>query len=256
MVKKNFGRDKINVIDSMPYSELIFIVSSGKNYPLSIAEARGKKDSSPTAKQLNQLVERGFLVSQKEKFLNKTIYSVDYEKIVEEFIVYLRGLLEKTINDNLSISDDNFADNLKQELINNETLNTKNYSKNPYLLSFFRELLSISVKVGIKTTLKELFSEIINRDVFSTVPLIADKNQDKDCVAVLRVYDIVKVIRTKMTSIPLASSVAVMLYNISKNNKDETKLKELQEYLKTSEDFSVSIGSFLEEMINKDTSKE
>ncbi len=109
MVKKNLGRNKINVIDSVPYSELIFLVSSGVNYPLSIAEARGKKDSSPTAKQLNQLVDRGFLKSNKEKLLNKTIFSINWGKISREFFnhyfqTYQKMMLEMQERFNIAIS--------------------------------------------------------------------------------------------------------------------------------------------------------
>lgn len=89
MVKKIIGRNQINVIDSVPYSELLFLVASGKNYALTIAEARGKKDSSPTAKQLKQLENRGFLKSHKEPVLNKTIYSINWEKIIDEFFKLL-----------------------------------------------------------------------------------------------------------------------------------------------------------------------
>ena len=94
MAKRIVGRTQINVIDSIPYSQLIFLVASGKSYALTIAEARGKKDSSPTAKQLKQLEARGFLKSQKEKLLNKTIYSVNWEKATNSFIDYLTNLID------------------------------------------------------------------------------------------------------------------------------------------------------------------
>ena len=106
MVKRIVGRTKINVIDSIPYSQLIFLVASGKSYALSIAEARGKTDSSPTAKQLKQLEARGFLKSQKEKLLNKTVYSVNWKKIIEEF----NTLLSTKFNEGTPVDKDGLSE--------------------------------------------------------------------------------------------------------------------------------------------------
>lgn len=85
MGRKSKGKRRIPVVNNIIYSNLIFFVASGKNYALSIAKVRNKKDSSPTAKQLKQLEERGFLKSRKEKLLNKTIYSINWSRIIEEF---------------------------------------------------------------------------------------------------------------------------------------------------------------------------
>ena len=89
MDKKKSGRNKIRVIESIPYSQLIFLIASGKNYALEIAKARGKEDSSPTAKQLDQLKKRGFLISKKERLLNKTLYLINWDRISQEFVSYV-----------------------------------------------------------------------------------------------------------------------------------------------------------------------
>lgn len=239
------------IIDNPKYLKIILLIKQNKNYNEVLSRELEIKPSS-TYEHLKYLERQGFIISKpEEERFNKTIYSVNYEKIIEEFILYLRAMFEKTMKDNLSLSDEDFLNKFEQETSNNDIFNTKNYLNNPYLLSFFKELLSMSVNVGTKSTLKELFSEIINKDVFFSASIIADDKQDKNCEAVLNIYNIIQIIRTKMTSIPLASAVAEMLYNISKNNNDETKFKKLQDYLNTSDEFNLSIGNFLEETIKK-----
>jgi len=142
MAKRIVGRTQIEVIDSIPYSQLVFLVASGKSYALTIAEARGKKDSSPTAKQLKQLEARGFLKSQKEKLLNKTIYSVNWNKILDEFFLFLKERKEGFID-----SHNRLKTNVSPEILERlKLLDNKDFVKdmkaNKYLNQFLKEYLS------------------------------------------------------------------------------------------------------------------
>jgi hypothetical protein len=174
MVKSLVGRNKINVIESVPYSELIFLIASGKNYALEIAEARGKKDSSPTAKQLKQIEKRGFLKSHKEKLLNKTIYSVNWEKIGEEFIEFLKNekklYLDKDNKINREFLDFNFSDsigNRKEVKIAPDfkiDLFNKKYFRNSYLIKFLQSIFGRIYKndlIKLNITIKDIFNEYV-----------------------------------------------------------------------------------------------
>lgn len=85
MKRARLGREPIEIIESIPFSQTIFLIASGKNYAQIISQER-KIAPSPAVKQLKQLEKAGFIVSKKEKLLNKTIYSVNWSRIVKAFI--------------------------------------------------------------------------------------------------------------------------------------------------------------------------
>lgn len=167
MAKKNLGRSQINVLDSVPYSEIIFLIASGKNYALAIAEARGKKDSSPTAKQLNQLIKRGFLKSQKEKLLNKTLYSINWDKVAKEFFnhyfqTYQKMMIEMQERINISISKvANIKGNIDLSDINIifKDIEKKEITRDQDILFLLRAFIETE-NILNKSTLRSIFERI------------------------------------------------------------------------------------------------
>src|SRR4030042_5895830 len=100
MRKKTRGRKAIPIIESLPYSSIIFLIASGTNYPEAISKAR-KTNSSSTVKQLEALKNAKYLNEpKKEKLLNKTVYSVNWKKIIEEFVKYLRVNVDYVCSEN------------------------------------------------------------------------------------------------------------------------------------------------------------
>lgn len=86
MKKQTRGRKTIPILESIPYSNIIFLISSGVDYPEAISKAR-KTNSSSTVKQLAVLRKTGFLNEpKKEKLLNKTRHSVNFDKILEGYL--------------------------------------------------------------------------------------------------------------------------------------------------------------------------
>jgi hypothetical protein len=157
---KTIGRNPIEIIDSYPYSEIIFIVASGDNYPQVVAEKR-KREVSPTAKQMNELKEKGFLISINEKEKrnfpqNRKYFSVNWDKISEEFVDYIfnkyqREYLQLSKRKALSRY---LSYNRKYELIKNKDFE-KSIKKNEYVqvilkFSFYGDPLK-------KKTIKEVF---------------------------------------------------------------------------------------------------
>ncbi|MBU0894583.1 MAG: hypothetical protein KKF48_03025 [Nanoarchaeota archaeon] len=161
--KSSSGRDKIKVIESVPYSQLIFLISSGKTYALEIAKARGKKDSSPTAKQLDQLKKRGFLTSKKGGLLNKNIYSINWKKINKEFVNYVFNIFEKDVKDYKKISkkeQDEPKENHYNELL--KKIKTKNFDKDiknhEYLITLLK--LTFPLVENREKTIREIFEDL------------------------------------------------------------------------------------------------
>lgn len=193
------GRKKIKVYDSISYSQIIFLVSSGENYPQKIAIKR-KKEVSPTAKQMSELKQKDFLISineveEKNFPQNKKIYSVNWSKISEEFFTYyfesyqkiMQGLEdranivvseitkehEKIV---LSDSDISFSISDKKEIIDNEHIlfllrafmQTENILNNSTIRSIFERMsrLILSDKeiyesLGLKSNSLSKFLEVL-----------------------------------------------------------------------------------------------
>lgn len=189
MVKKNVGRKQKKVIESIPYSEIIFLVASEYNYALKISEARGRKDSSPTAKQLKQLEEKGFLKSYKEKLLNKTVYTVNWDRICQEFANYVFDIVinkrqqlkayfgEKYNNyikeqeQALEKREKELPKKAKEKKHNEEEaykeleklIKSKRLNKNKYLQilleTIFKDCSKVYVKNNIPISIKDIFEE-------------------------------------------------------------------------------------------------
>lgn len=165
-MKKSVGRNQIKVIQSVPYSEIIFLVSMGHNYALKIAEERGRQDSSPTAKQLKQLEEKGFLEAHKEKLLNKTIYDVNWEKIIQEFINFLEQAIEHT-NLEDQLTSETFGKNIEEFGYVADLMKDKDFlrrlTKNVYLQTYFKEFCASVGYFKHITNLANVFRFIITQ---------------------------------------------------------------------------------------------
>src|SRR3989344_8589632 len=165
-MKKGLGREKIEVIDSIPYSQLIFLVASGKNYALSIAEARGKEDSSPTAKQLKQLKKRGFLKSEKNlnnNLLNKTLYSINWNLIIEKLAIELKRSYKDMIEEDRLLNS-NWKSVLGSKVETLNLLENKDFierlKNNSYLQEFFKEYFSSLAKLR-ENNITEAFTYLV-----------------------------------------------------------------------------------------------
>jgi hypothetical protein len=155
MRKETRGRKPIPIIDSTPYSSIVFLIASETNYPEAISKARGT-DSSSTVKQLETLKREQFLNEPtKEKLLNKTIYSINWERVIEEFIKYIKDSVdyviseEKRIGLNLNLLYVGYEKRV--ELLKQKDFQDK-LKQNKYLLKFFQSYYS---KIG---ELKESWS--------------------------------------------------------------------------------------------------
>lgn len=98
-MKGDIGRKPIKIIESLPYSQIIFLISFGKNYAKIIAESRNV-EVFPTTQQLQKLKEKKYLISLNEQEgknfpQNKTLYLVNWKKISSEFVDYVFEMYKK-----------------------------------------------------------------------------------------------------------------------------------------------------------------
>jgi hypothetical protein len=162
---KQAGRKPIQVIDSNPYSQIIFLVASGCNYAQEIAKQR-KAQPSPTVKQLKDLQKLKFLRSEKEKLLNKTTYVVNWEKINEEFVNYLYNIVLRRRQQSIAQLGEKYKSNKNEEdsfkefeiLKRNKKLNRNKYLSRLFEI-LFGDYSKAYVQSNIPMTIKEAFEE-------------------------------------------------------------------------------------------------
>lgn len=166
---KKRGRNKIDIIHSVPYSKIIFIVASGENYPENVSKIL-KKDYSTIGKQMRQLHTKEYLISLKEEGgkklqYNKTLYAVNLNKIIENIfeiinenlIWLLKNQMYKTTYNEVDISE-----SLRY-------LNKKGYIESIKNNAYFKKILveylcegfyfgEISLRLALESLLKNLAS--------------------------------------------------------------------------------------------------
>ncbi|MBI4158890.1 hypothetical protein HY500_01375 [Candidatus Woesearchaeota archaeon] len=152
------GRKKVRIIESKALCRLLLLVSRGINYAQVISKETGNKPS-PVVKQLKILEKTGYLNKpKKEKLLNKSVYSINYEKICDEFIeYYIRALVNHygDINNNQGFHSLKKMLHPKIEKIKKYFLSIKN---NKILLDTLKKSLSsYEPNDTKKTTLERVF---------------------------------------------------------------------------------------------------
>jgi hypothetical protein len=164
------GRTPIKITESLPFSEVILLVASDQNYPQKIAEIRKTKPSA-IVKQLDILKRKKFLNNPvKEKLLNKTLYTVNFNKINEEFIEFIK----KRLNQSQSLNK-----NLIPLNINLNVLNDKKVYRNSYLTALFKIVFN---RVGLsheKVSINHLFDIMIKYDLLSKFSLINSASEER-----------------------------------------------------------------------------
>lgn len=168
MKKQTRGRKTIPILESIPYSNIIFLISSGINYPEAISKAR-KTNSSSTVKQLAVLRKEGFLNEpKKEKLLNKTRYSVNFDKILEEYLSYCFDIYESKeikMENNFKKSSSIPNDNVKKiSLVKNDKLIFSKYEMteitNNEHLRFLIKSFCMTEPLTRDSTLSSIFERI------------------------------------------------------------------------------------------------
>jgi len=140
------GKQRIPVIDNLIYSNLIFQISMGNNYAQKIFEAT-KKPTSIIVRQLDILKKEGFVsveyIEDKSIFPMQrlTLYSVKWERVVEEFLKYIKENIDYVCSENerLGLKLDNIIKGFNERV--NQAKDKKfqeDLKKNIFLQTFFK----------------------------------------------------------------------------------------------------------------------
>jgi len=143
------GRQLTPVIDNNLYSSLLFSVSNGNNYPKKIAESLNR-DFGNVSRQLKLLEKKRFVFSKlegdKKTFpFEKRVYSVNWKKIIEEFVKYLRHNVDYVCSENarLGMNLDKVMRGFNERVAQARDKNFENSLKeNKLLYAFFETYYS------------------------------------------------------------------------------------------------------------------
>jgi hypothetical protein len=165
MKKSKGGRKPIEVIESLPLSQIIFLISAGINYPEAISKAR-QTDSSATIKQLSILETKEFVSWKKseDKLLNKTIYFVKWEKVIEEFMKKLNWQKDRVLEQAKQTNSD-YETKFNQQITYFKYFEDKDFldmlPKNIYLQKYLSVYFSQMPSINMSYTISDLLGYIL-----------------------------------------------------------------------------------------------
>ena len=153
-MKVQRGRKPVNILTNPLYSTLLFCIASHHNYPKKIADLLNKNLGN-TAKQLDFLEDKGFIISKLEGNpkvfpFEKKILSVNWEKINQEFISFVQSEVNRWIKQIKDSGIDTDSKDLNNEIFSKRMLGlaaalsfqkekAESFRKNRYLTSSFQQ---------------------------------------------------------------------------------------------------------------------
>jgi len=168
MKEKPQGKQRLAVIESPIYSDLIFQVALKNNYAQKIYDYSGKKKSASVISRQLDILEReeGFLKSETKE--DKTVfpmqklrvYSVNWNKIVREFIRYVEKNIEYVLSENkrLGMNLDKIIKGFNERIEKSKDKKfQEDLCKNSYLQIFFEEYYSEIARLKERWTITATF---------------------------------------------------------------------------------------------------
>jgi len=147
--------NKRDIEKSPELSRIIFCIAKGHNYARDIAKTL-TKDSTTVVRQLQKLEKLRYISSKKEKILNKTIYSVNWKKIMSVYSVWLGKKFKLAAHEYRKLKIDKYGD------IPIGFLEEKNI---PKLISESKHILLL-LKEIFKTQENYKYQSVLLEDIF------------------------------------------------------------------------------------------
>lgn len=209
MKRKFKGRVRISIIENQIYSNLIFQVAFGNNYAQKIFEIFGKKKSaSVISRQLDYLEKKENYLTSEVKEDKKVfpmqkvrIYSVNWKRIIEEFIKEVKKQKESITKENERLNA-NLNEVFGSRITLLEYLDNKDFIKSisnntyleHYLKIYFKKIAQVSRNYTISEALSYIlyfgdldFLHSINSNLKRVVSLLEKQNLEelpKDIVGI------------------------------------------------------------------------
>jgi len=170
-MKKRIGRkgkQMIPVMNNKIYSALLFEIASGNNYAQKIYDSI-KKPTSIIVRQLKILEDKDFVTSvfeeDKSTFPMKrlNIYSINWDKIIQEFVSYVFKKFEKEFKDHQKIDHEGTDEPKEKVYIKlHKKIKDKDFESEIKNNEYLKALLKItfSISENSQKTIKEIFEDL------------------------------------------------------------------------------------------------
>lgn len=195
MKKDSRGRKPLKILESNTHARILFLIADNKNYN-QILSSELNTTPPATLEKINTLEKQGFVNSERLKKLNKKIYSINWYKIIGEFLNFLKQQ-KQTIFSEVEQTHEKHKglEWLKQQLrpydfSTYELLEDKEFlestKNNNYLQEYFKEAFKEIGYQNSNITLKDFFRFLLMRELFIEVledmrlfmERIQEKNKD------------------------------------------------------------------------------
>lgn len=180
-MKKHKGRVLIPIPHNKLYSQILFTIGAGNNYPKKIAESLGREVAN-THKQLNILEKKGYVKSKLEGNKNVfpfeiRVYEIEWQKIIEEFYNFYFNRTRIGFPPIKLISEENFSFHYKD-------MKNNNYLQNmfKYIFSYIgkdKKVYELEENEKV-SNLKELFESL--PIIFGTAILLIKETENKEWI--------------------------------------------------------------------------
>jgi len=159
-------KKRLPILNNEIYSKILFLINDKEVYASQIASALGKTQAT-TQRQLVILAEKNYLNFKQhpEKKKNIRLFSVNWEKIIEDFLNFLKDRKKRLIIESEKTWDDKIREILLYKgegsinlLDNKDLINL--YKNNSYLLILFKESFKQMIQYE-EITLRDVFDKFV-----------------------------------------------------------------------------------------------
>lgn len=150
------GRKKLNIFESKSHSEVLFHLAEKNLYAQSISIILGKEPTT-ILRLLQNLEKGGILVSKRIKLLNKKEYSINYETIIEHFVIFLDNYFDIHYK-YISTNEINKLDKLKMNI----NTNKQKICIDKDIIKIFREIFIFEKGLKETKSLYEIYQELLS----------------------------------------------------------------------------------------------
>ena len=160
-------------MENSVYCKILFTINIRGVTAFGLAKELNKKQAVMW-RQLKELENKKLLLSKREKKLNKKIYLINWEKIIEEFVKFLKDARDYTFSEAKRIAGKKGIEALKQDLktrfVYYSYLDDKRFifelKNNPYLIIFFRMLFKEMARMRMtQTKIVDLFGIMLVKEM-------------------------------------------------------------------------------------------
>tara|TARA_Y100000310_G_C20471582_1_gene710326 strand:- start:209 stop:931 length:723 start_codon:yes stop_codon:yes gene_type:complete len=170
------------IIENTRDFEILMLIKERINYNEALAKKLKIKPST-IIDQLKYLEKRKYIISKREKRFNRKIYSLNYNKFIEDLLLEIRGYILGTLSSkevsSLKLSSKEIT-KIMEDNISKASVYTNKLLENKALKGIFMLISIKDMKIDNITTLGELYRNIVFGLYYIKITDVNEKGIDKN----------------------------------------------------------------------------